>query len=321
MGSELTSKIPLSYLLALKIKWVFKPLRVFLIASNLFVLPLQQHFAACMGSRRQIGALNSYLPPWTFVKSYFWMILLVYTSAGLKNLHWLSSSVRSKLMIVLQDHNGAFSCAVYDSFVVDSPVNNYTLWVSGYSGNAGWTYFILFHSFQLVCHLNHHIWWHWSIFITYNTYCSWYHSIGNTHVLLPGDSLTFHNGQAFSTYDNDNDDDIFNCASKYQGAWWYRDCHTSNLNGKYLKGSTFGHGMGIIWQNWKGSSYSLKSVEMMVAAVNDPPKPDEKEKKEKNATIASVVKKTSTTTQRPTTEKRQSLFGHLVTRRKKVLWQ
>ena len=50
-----------------------------------------------------------------------------------------------------------------------------------------------------------------------------------------GDMLAYHNNMKFSTYDNDNDHAKFvsNCAKFGTGAWWYRDCYRSNLNGVY----------------------------------------------------------------------------------------
>ena len=48
------------------------------------------------------------------------------------------------------------------------------------------------------------------------------------------DSMTVHNGAAFSTRDRDHDDLIANCAKLYGGAWWYKSCFFSNLNGKYV---------------------------------------------------------------------------------------
>ncbi|GFO30294.1 tenascin-r [Plakobranchus ocellatus] len=48
-----------------------------------------------------------------------------------------------------------------------------------------------------------------------------------------GDSLKFHRGQPFSTFDRDNDASKDNCAMAYSGAWWYKSCHQSNLNGKW----------------------------------------------------------------------------------------
>lgn len=48
-----------------------------------------------------------------------------------------------------------------------------------------------------------------------------------------GDSLSYHHGRPFSTKDKDNDNAVTNCALSYKGAWWYKNCHRVNLNGKY----------------------------------------------------------------------------------------
>jgi len=81
-----------------------------------------------------------------------------------------------------------------------------------------------------------------------------------------GDSLKGHNGQKFSTYDADNDiKNSANCASTYRGAWWYSDCHNSNLNGEYRwYGETVPYARGVIWKTYKDYYYSMKSVEMKV---------------------------------------------------------
>ena len=75
-----------------------------------------------------------------------------------------------------------------------------------------------------------------------------------------GDSLAHHNNMAFTTKDRDND--IWgsaNCAVTYTGAWWYRSCHYSNLNGKYLEDTT--STQGVNWYHWK-NRVSLKFTEM-----------------------------------------------------------
>ena len=55
-----------------------------------------------------------------------------------------------------------------------------------------------------------------------------------------GDSLHYHTGMMFSTYDRDNDASHVNCAEAHTGAWWFHDCHDSSLNGQWLAGNTKG---------------------------------------------------------------------------------
>ncbi|XP_066568859.1 fibrinogen C domain-containing protein 1-like [Amia ocellicauda] len=84
-----------------------------------------------------------------------------------------------------------------------------------------------------------------------------------------GDSLLKHNGMKFTTKDQDNDHSENNCASFYHGAWWYRNCHTSNLNGQYLKGHHTSYADGIEWSSWTGWQYSLKFSEMKIRPARD----------------------------------------------------
>ena len=77
-----------------------------------------------------------------------------------------------------------------------------------------------------------------------------------------GDSLGVHNGQRFTTRDQDNDTSSYNCAQRFKGAWWYRNCHTSNLNGLYHGGPHSSYADGVNWRTWRGFNYSLKFSEM-----------------------------------------------------------
>ncbi|XP_056146263.1 LOW QUALITY PROTEIN: tenascin-like [Lampris incognitus] len=80
-----------------------------------------------------------------------------------------------------------------------------------------------------------------------------------------GDSMTYHQGRPFSTYDNDNDIAVTNCALSYKGAFWYKNCHRVNLMGKYGDDS---HSKGINWFHWKGHEHSIEFAEMKIRPVN-----------------------------------------------------
>lgn len=82
-----------------------------------------------------------------------------------------------------------------------------------------------------------------------------------------GNSLGGHNGYDFSTKDNDNDAARSNCAEAYKGAWWYSKCHSSNLNGLYLKGNHSSYADGVEWKTWMGYFYSLKKSEMKIREI------------------------------------------------------
>lgn len=82
-----------------------------------------------------------------------------------------------------------------------------------------------------------------------------------------GDSLTYHNDRPFSTKDRDNDVYPDNCAARFKGAWWYGECHNSNLNGQYLRGTQTSYADGVNWESGKGTHYSYKITEMKFRPV------------------------------------------------------
>ncbi|MCI3325449.1 fibrinogen-related domain-containing protein, partial [Escherichia coli] len=94
-------------------------------------------------------------------------------------------------------------------------------------------------------------------FATYNSF-----SIGNQqdnyklHISgfqgTAGDMLSNDTLMQFSTYDRDHDLSDISCAQAYHGAWWYRACSSSNLNGEF--GSSFR------WGTWS----TLQRAEMKI---------------------------------------------------------
>ena len=76
-----------------------------------------------------------------------------------------------------------------------------------------------------------------------------------------GDALTYHNGMQFSTKDRDNDEySGVNCASDRHGAWWYKDCGLSNLNGLYRSG--LNNNQGVRWYHFLNNDISLRFAHM-----------------------------------------------------------
>ena len=76
------------------------------------------------------------------------------------------------------------------------------------------------------------------------------------------DSLAYHDGHKFCTRDQDNDAASgFHCAQFFKGAWWYRSCYNSNLNGLYYNTSLRNQYDGVNWY-WMQGYFTIKFSEM-----------------------------------------------------------
>ena len=81
-----------------------------------------------------------------------------------------------------------------------------------------------------------------------------------------GDAMKRDNGYEFSTNDRDNDIYKDSCAKLYHGAWWYTDCHATNLNGHYGDDT---YGQGLDWYHVTGDvTHSATFSEMKIRPVN-----------------------------------------------------
>jgi len=76
------------------------------------------------------------------------------------------------------------------------------------------------------------------------------------------DALKYHNGKPFTTMDRDHDEASgYNCAVESTGAWWFNNCFSSHLNGKYVPaGGLF---QGPVWQGFN-DNMALKFTEMKI---------------------------------------------------------
>ncbi|XP_071837009.1 fibrinogen-like protein A isoform X2 [Apostichopus japonicus] len=76
-----------------------------------------------------------------------------------------------------------------------------------------------------------------------------------------GDALSYHLNQQFTTKDRDNDvHSSYNCAVYYDGAWWYKSCYYSNLNGIY--GNQY-----LYWYYLPGTYYYVQFTEMKIRPI------------------------------------------------------
>lgn len=69
---------------------------------------------------------------------------------------------------------------------------------------------------------------------------------------------------AFSTKDRDNDrtGEKKYCAPKWNGGWWFDNCHYAFLNGVYHHSQQYDIG-GVVWHGWTNYN-SIKRAEMKI---------------------------------------------------------
>jgi len=81
-----------------------------------------------------------------------------------------------------------------------------------------------------------------------------------------GDGLGQSNGMRWTTYDKQNDQNgEENCAQLYRGAWWYKDCFWSNLNGEYADDGSEGKMSSRSGMEWGTRHfYSYMKTEMKI---------------------------------------------------------
>ncbi|MGH0150328.1 UNVERIFIED_CONTAM: hypothetical protein FKN15_035742 [Acipenser sinensis] len=188
---------------------------------------------------------------------------------GLDNIHRVSSQGRYELRIDMRDGQ-ELVYASYDKFFIGDARNLYRLRIGEYNGTAGLDNIHRVSSqgrYELRIDMRDG---QESVYASYDKFF-----IGDARNLYrlrigeyngtAGDSLSYHQGRPFSTKDRDNDIAVTNCALSYKGAWWYKNCHRANLNGKYGESR---HSQGINWYHWKGHEFSIPFIEMKMRPYN-----------------------------------------------------
>ena len=71
---------------------------------------------------------------------------------------------------------------------------------------------------------------------------------------------------AFTTYDQDHDEQSVNCAADRGGGWWWKNCGHANLNGP-----NYGHAKethkSMSWYYFGSNWESLKTISMAIIPI------------------------------------------------------
>lgn len=79
-----------------------------------------------------------------------------------------------------------------------------------------------------------------------------------------GNALGDHDGELFSTPDEDNDSSIQHCADLFNSGWWFKSCFDSNLNGFYHFTGEHTTQDGIIWDTFLPRTKSMQTTVMAI---------------------------------------------------------
>ena len=93
------------------------------------------------------------------------------------------------------------------------------------------------------------------------------HSSGGDSLGVKRHWMSVHNGQSFSTFDNDNDQRHGrNCARMSKGGWWYDGCHSSNPTGYYYSHNKLALDA-IIWYSATGKNEAMQYIQFKIKPV------------------------------------------------------
>ena len=147
---------------------------------------------------------------------------------GNKYIHALTAASAQEMRIELGSWEDKRVYARYGQFSVGSEADGFRLNVSAYSGTAG----------------------------------------GDSLSYGGSSNRNYQNGMMFSTFDRDQEYPR-NCANRYESGFWFNMCFKANLNGPYRPSSSVEKDWhGIIWNYYKGGSYSLKFTELKMRPVS-----------------------------------------------------
>ncbi|XP_068163563.1 fibrinogen-like protein 1 [Antennarius striatus] len=184
--------------------------------------------------QRRLNGVETFNRSWTDYKDGFGDMDAESGEFWLGNdlLHSISTQGNYSLRINLEDFDGNQRYAEYKNFKVANEMDRYRLTFGAYVGTAG-------------------------------------DALSGSYRVGVSDWAS-HQGMAFSTYDQDNDNYKGNCALEDKGGWWFNKCHSAHLNGLYYPTGHYSAltDDGVVWYPWRGWWYSLKTSIMKLRPVD-----------------------------------------------------